>query len=1258
MIQNDTMYLEQNTCLIVAPNKPAGVPAGDWTEENAGQGTAVTAHDDETRDCCWNKSGTPSHLLKTDDAPAVNTAVCDAQLCTFWHPTGAVTAAPSLSMTTAVRQSSKYLVFARPANQNAEWAASFVHSAVPRSGNGKIFSPLDGPSSSTFTGDDGVTVEPELGVSMSWTQLEYSADVEVLIVPRDKNVSWIDRDVVIRPLDSSCELLAAPGGAIVRVPHSEHGQRISIEIEQDLHTYCSNGTSYTADGDVVGTEPVHALLLFASPFLPRKLVPNASDGDVKVMTPGAITAADLRTDKEVLLFGPGVYWSANASGALGQSHLQLSASTSHVHLAGGAFVRGAVEWSSAAEELIVSGHGVLSGEHYVYQANPKAPVPYSALKSDASSLRMWSGHASVGQTWTCIGPTIASPPFNTMDFRGDVRHFSSEIADYKQVGAFFFQTDGPELYPGSDARGLFLHTNDDSIKTYYANVAVSNVTVWKARNGPVIQTGWTSRSVSNVSVQGLRVIHSRYVSSDGPTAAIIGASPFYEPGKVVQPLEYVSMAVSDVVCEGLCPALLRLHPLQSYDLSISHVFFPSGLNSALSIGESEIPAVTSKGRAVRMNLTIAGWSVGSEPVTMNNFQSNKLGQLNIDVSYWHQWRVLKSDDTSDIHTNLPIFRWKSLIPRDANSSVLLLQVYAGSTKDVYDSGPVQKFNPHNDNASSWPVEATTYGGPPLAPHAVYRWRYREATSTQDYGWNQGGLFRTAVSLPTAQAEAAAAASSPVVERLMDGQYANLLARISKAGYLSTSVYGGYSGLYTRDTSAAVIALVQMSEGSGGKSALAAAGKVLRFMLKTFSSKGLKDHTSDVIELDRAPHCTWIWSEHDCLPPDCRRQHSTAPKPPPAGSADFCPSFANASCSESAGNCTCFATGNATDEPFHDQVDGTAHLILAYARYVSAAKDDALAKEYFPLMKRFLSTYVGVSSGTLSAYVNLTLGLIWNPGFEGPGASNYNLLTNLFIVEALRVMAPRAQAAGEAETAAHWKDLRLKLLAGTEANLTTSVGTCCDQSLGGCSLTTCCTRVYAQYRDHSDNAALNTELTWVNYSPVAAAFLAMAGDVSPQEVGLNLTLMANTLAAVRANGSFEWGASRGDAQTTSTLPLTMALTSPYDFAVIVKGLGWELAFATFSYHKPQLGSVPDYQRLTAIYRWLGAVAGEVPVRVDCKGSPCTANSSQMLGESYFYQPYLKQQWYFGDIGNAEQTAWFLFGNAIARRTLGLKSDNAV
>ena len=55
------------------------------------------------------------------------------------------------------------------------------------------------------------------------------------------------------------------------------------------------------------------------------------------------------------------------------------------------------------------------------------------------------------------------------------------------------------------------------------------------------------------------------------------------------------------------------------------------------IGRSEIPRTTPR---VRMALRIKNWTIRGDAVTMQNFQTNQLGQLNIDAVYWGEWSIL------------------------------------------------------------------------------------------------------------------------------------------------------------------------------------------------------------------------------------------------------------------------------------------------------------------------------------------------------------------------------------------------------------------------------------------------------------------------------------------------------------------------------------------------------------------------------------------------------------------------------------------
>ena len=44
-----------------------------------------------------------------------------------------------------------------------------------------------------------------------------------------------------------------------------------------------------------------------------------------------------------------------------------------------------------------------------------------------------------------------------------------------------------------------------------------------------------------------------------------------------------------------------------------------------------------------MAIEIVDWTVGKELVTMENFQSDQLGQLDIATQYWGQWHISSSD---------------------------------------------------------------------------------------------------------------------------------------------------------------------------------------------------------------------------------------------------------------------------------------------------------------------------------------------------------------------------------------------------------------------------------------------------------------------------------------------------------------------------------------------------------------------------------------------------------------------------------------
>uniref|UniRef100_A0A093VA28 Dextranase n=1 Tax=Talaromyces marneffei PM1 TaxID=1077442 RepID=A0A093VA28_TALMA len=589
--------------------------------------------------------GAVVHPPRCDSHPrnykgTTNNTHCGTDFRTWWHNSGEINTQTPVQPGN-VRQSHKYSVQVSLAGANTFYD-SFVYESIPRNGNGRIYAPTDLPGSNTLDPgvDDGISIEPGIGLNMAWSQFEYSQDVDIKILAIDGSSLGSPSDVVIRPVSISYAISqSSDGGIVIRIPADANGRKFSVEFKNDLYTFLSDGNEYvTSGGTAVGVEPTNALVIFASPFLPSGMIPHMTTYNTQTMTPGPINNGDWGS-KPILYFPPGVYWmnqdQSGNSGKLGSNHMRLNSNTYWVYFAPGAYVKGAIEYFTK-HNFYATGHGVLSGENYVYQAN--AADNYVAVKSDTTSLRMWwHNNLGGGQTWYCVGPTVNAPPFNTMDFNGN-SDISSQINDYKQVGAFFFQTDGPEIYPNSVVHDVFWHVNDDALKIYYSGASVSRATIWKCHNDPIIQMGWTSRDISGVTIDTLNVIHTRYIKSETVVpSAIIGASPFYASGMSPDSSKSISLTVSNVVCEGLCPSLVRITPLQNYkNVVVKNVAFPDGLQTnSIGTGESIIPAAS----GLTMGLDISNWTVGGQQVTMQNFQSNSLGQFNIDGSYWGEWQI-------------------------------------------------------------------------------------------------------------------------------------------------------------------------------------------------------------------------------------------------------------------------------------------------------------------------------------------------------------------------------------------------------------------------------------------------------------------------------------------------------------------------------------------------------------------------------------------------------------------------------------------
>lgn len=223
------------------------------------------------------------------------------------------------------------------------------------------------------------------------------------------------------------------------------------------------------------------------------------------------------TDAEILYFGPGTYWMGSDAQA------ELPPTVRWVYLAPGAVVKGAFRFTKGAgntervdyqTDYRVTGYGVLSGEQYVYEADTANGFKHKAADNcHATCVKPLYFHSvDAQQKLTLQGVTIKEPSYHSFVVYGNEDAFAMDVSNYQQVGAWYWQTDGLELYTGSTMRSTFFHANDDVLKLDHSNVSVKDTVVRKGRNGPVVQWGWEPRSIDGVSVDGTAVIHNRMFS--------------------------------------------------------------------------------------------------------------------------------------------------------------------------------------------------------------------------------------------------------------------------------------------------------------------------------------------------------------------------------------------------------------------------------------------------------------------------------------------------------------------------------------------------------------------------------------------------------------------------------------------------------------------------------------------------------------------------------------------------------------------------
>jgi hypothetical protein len=609
----------------------------------AGAGTPTSGPDAGITPQSW-----PRSLVADGGAVPRSTVPQQEPLMTWGHANGELNDSTPVAPGN-VRRSTVYdvKVATRAAPQRLH--ESFTYMSVPRSGHAR-----------ERDGYDGAEFAAEARMTMSWTSFLYGADTWVHVAIKGGPPLTSANDVTIRPTTLAFPKELVNDSTIrILVPYSSNGFRFSVEFDnQQLTSYRSTSGQLTTDASgnpAVHTEPRHGMMVFAEPMLTdedvARLVPDSSRHSIYYPEEGDVSRLHQVT-REVIYFRPGTYFMG------WNHHAYLHPNVRWVYLAPGAYVKGALQFRGSQRDFKVTGFGVLSGEQYVYEPDRSNDYRHRAvteLHCHRTCVKMLEFASELDRHHlTLHGITVANPPYHTFVVYGNEQSFGMDVSRYKQVGGWYWQTDGLELYQGSTMEDAFFHSNDDVLKIYASHLRINDIVVWKSENGPVIQWGWSPRNIDDVHVNGVDVIHNRMYWPYHNSCIVNSARHYLDPSssRLAEPKFLVrNLFLENIRSEGLNLCAMRLYALSSWEnIQITNLWIQQWNELDVETQASRFEALSNaKGERVFIGnevrdgrgLAIENYIVGGERIQKSgtNWRPDQPGRLAFDPSLWENWNA-------------------------------------------------------------------------------------------------------------------------------------------------------------------------------------------------------------------------------------------------------------------------------------------------------------------------------------------------------------------------------------------------------------------------------------------------------------------------------------------------------------------------------------------------------------------------------------------------------------------------------------------
>ena len=493
----------------------------------------------------------------------------------------------------AVRRSTKYN-FHVGLVSGTEMYESFNYMSLPR--DAKPRPDYMGNDGKPF--NDGAEYASDLGLTMTWTQFEYTEDVWVYVSVADDyaptvpllKVDLKPRDVV-RSNSVVWEAVKDMQNTIrIKIPFVPNGggMKISVEFQGGLVDVRDD------DKNLVHRLPQHGCLIFASPRITTRdkiknvnVLADVNSEDTCVVEPVDVSSSSINVTQfaekncHTLYFKPGVHYLPF------NKVLTIEGEIHHVYIDSAAFVKAAIVFSGESNRCWtgITGYGVVSQELQWYEADPATGYHPThehnacwdrCIKSininNTKEICNMQSHDII-----IYGVTLKEPAYHSMELYGHTEAFSSYISNYKQIGSWYDQTDGPQVASTDQKnRGVFensfLHTNDDAIKAYYSNTKFDNIIVWKGQNGPAIQFGWYARILDSVRISNIHVVHNM-MTWNIPNTCVIASMGALNADSCANSEEsrIANLVIENVSSEGLNRCAFHLYALSQWPSDSIHI---------------------------------------------------------------------------------------------------------------------------------------------------------------------------------------------------------------------------------------------------------------------------------------------------------------------------------------------------------------------------------------------------------------------------------------------------------------------------------------------------------------------------------------------------------------------------------------------------------------------------------------------------------------------------------------------------------------